>query len=65
MMIFEPRCNRRLVICSNHFGKCDKCDRTEWSPIRSVIIRKSSQVVKERENLHKKTDIGGVKCSTV
>ena len=40
-------------------------NRTEWSPIRSVIIRKSSQVVKERENLHKKTDIGGVKCSTV
>ena len=33
--------------------------------MRSVIIRKSSQVVKERENLNKKTDIGGVKCSTV
>ena len=55
MMILEPRCNRSLVIiivssiiiiCSNCFGNGE---RTEWSPIRSVIIRVSSQVMKERE----------------
>ena len=61
MMILEPRCNRSLVIiivssiiiiCSNCFGNGE---RTEWSPIRSVIITVvivitvSSQVMEERE----------------
>ena len=55
MMILEPRCNPSLVIiiissiiiiCSNCFGNGEM---TEWSPIRSVIIRASSQVMEERE----------------
>ena len=55
MMILEPRCNRSLVIiivssiiiiCSNFFGNSEM---TEWSPIRSVIIRASSQVMEDRE----------------
>ena len=55
MMILEPRCNCSLVIiivssiiiiCSNCFGNGEM---TEWSPIRSVIIRVSGQVMEERE----------------
>ena len=55
LMILEPRCNRSLVIiivssiiiiCSNFFGNGEM---TEWSPIRSVIIRASSQVMEDRE----------------
>ena len=66
MMILEPRCNRSLVIiivssiiiiCSNCFGNGE---RTEWSPIRSVIITVvivitvSSQVMEERETYIKR-----------
>ena len=36
MMIFEHRCNCRLVICISYHGNGH---RTNWSPIRSVIIR--------------------------
>ena len=48
MMILEPRCNRSLVIfivslkmiiCKTYLGNGE---RTEWSPIRSVVIRVSS-----------------------